>query len=53
MPMRFPAFRGVLAVAMTLSASATLSNAQSAVGIFDAQSDIGRARHAGSASYNT
>jgi len=52
MPIRFHVLRGILGAAMTLASTATLSGAQSAVGIFDAQSDVGRTRHPGSASYN-
>src|ERR1700704_3699040 len=53
MPMRFRVFRNTLVVAMILSSGARRSNGQSTVGIFDAQSDVGRTRHRGSASYDT
>ena len=52
MPIRFPLLRGILGVALTLAANTTLSSAQSVVGVFDAQSDVGHTRHPGSASYN-
>jgi hypothetical protein len=52
MPMRFRIFRNTLVVAMILSSGARRSNGQSTVGIFDAQSDVGRTRHRGSASYD-
>jgi Tol biopolymer transport system component len=45
--------RRILIPAMSLTLIATALGAQSAVGAFDSQTDIGRMRHPGSASYDT
>jgi len=50
--MRLPTFFGILARGTTLAFFGTGLGAQSAVGTFDAQTDIGRTRHAGSAAYD-
>src|SRR6476469_1111810 len=49
--MRSPAFRAILTGAMSVALSGALAGAQSAIGIFDSQTDVGRPRHPGSASY--
>jgi Tol biopolymer transport system component len=45
-------FCRILACQLSLASFGTAIGAQSPVGIFDAQSDVGRVRHSGSASYD-
>jgi hypothetical protein len=52
MRMRSSCFWVALAVTVAVSLIAAEVRAQSGVGIFDAQSDVGKTRHSGSASYN-
>jgi TolB protein len=49
--MRFPALCCILTRALSLALFSDVVSAQSAVGIFDAQTDVGRVRSSGSASY--
>jgi len=50
--MDFPTFRRILTSALSLALFGPSVSAQSPVGIFDAQTDIGRGRGSGSASYD-
>ncbi|MDP9203052.1 MAG: biopolymer transporter TolR, partial [Gemmatimonadota bacterium] len=50
--MRFPTFYRILTRALSLALFSDVVGAQSPVGIFDAQTDIGRGRGLGSASYD-
>ena len=50
--MRFPTFCHILTRALSLALFSEIVSAQSPVGIFDAQTDVGRARGSGSASYD-
>lgn len=43
----------ILATGMSLAALSDISAAQSPVGLFDAHTDVGRVRHAGSATYDS
>jgi TolB protein len=51
-PMRLASLCRILTPVLSVALSSEISTAQSAVGIFDAQSDIGSVRTAGSASYD-
>jgi len=51
--MRFPAFCRFFTLALSLALFGDVVSAQSPVGIFDAQTDIGRGRVSGSASYDS
>jgi len=50
--MRLTTFCGILTFALTLALMSALAVAQSPVGVFDAQTDVGRVRSPGSASYD-
>ena len=50
---RFPDLCRTLSLALSLSSVAPLLSAQTAVGAFDSQTDIGRVRHPGSATYES
>src|SRR5919197_793890 len=50
--MRISVFGRILTGAMSLAAFGHIVRAQRPLGIFDAQADVGRVRHAGSASYD-
>ncbi len=51
--MRIPTFCGILTHALSLALFSEVVGAQSPVGIFDAQTDVGRGRGSGSASYDS
>ncbi|HYS69137.1 MAG TPA: hypothetical protein VEM14_02780 [Gemmatimonadaceae bacterium] len=51
--MRLHTFCGILVTGLTVAFSATAACAQTAVGIFDAQTDVGRTKHPGSTSYDS
>ncbi|SRR6266542_73260 len=51
--MRFPAFSRILMRALSVALFSGIAGAQNPVGIFDAQTDVGRARGPGSASYDS
>jgi TolB protein len=51
--MRLQTFCGILVTGLTAAMSARAASAQTTVGIFDAQSDVGRTKHPGSTSYDS
>ncbi len=51
--MRLSTFCRILVTVLTAATSATAASAQGAVGIFDAQTDVGRTKHPGSTSYDS
>ena len=51
--MRLQIFSRILVTGLTAAMSATAISAQTTVGIFDAQNDVGRTKHPGSTSYDS
>ena len=52
MTVRFPSFCGILSPVLSLALCAASVSAQRSVGIFDSQTDVGRGKRPGSASYD-